>query len=73
MLVGVFVCAICSRDRGCSVHPAFPAPSDQEGKAVFWQTSGRAACEIAKHVCCLKFESAVVSPRPVYARASPGL
>src|ERR1700730_8895624 len=27
MLVGVLFCAVCSRDRGCSVHPVFPAPS----------------------------------------------
>jgi hypothetical protein len=27
MLVCVFVCAFCTRDRGCSAHPAFPAPS----------------------------------------------
>ena len=27
MLVCVFLCALCTRDRGCSVHPAFPAPS----------------------------------------------
>src|SRR5215207_6987952 len=27
MLVCAFLCAIGTRDRGCSVHPAFPAPS----------------------------------------------
>ena len=27
MLVCAFLCATCTRDRGCSVHPAFPAPS----------------------------------------------
>src|ERR1700741_4232908 len=27
MLVCAFFCAHCTRDRGCSVHPAFPAPS----------------------------------------------
>src|SRR3954451_15370961 len=27
MLVCVSLCASCTRDRGCSVHPAFPAPS----------------------------------------------
>src|SRR5258708_10154996 len=30
MLVCVFLCAICTRDRGCSVRPAFPAPSSRE-------------------------------------------
>src|SRR6478672_4992295 len=28
MLVCVFVCAFGTRDRGCSTHPVFPAPSD---------------------------------------------
>src|ERR1700730_11936173 len=30
MLVCVFLCALCTRDRGCSAHPAFPAPSSRE-------------------------------------------
>src|SRR5882672_10094810 len=33
MLVCVFVCVLCTRDRGCSEHPVFPAPSD------FWATN----------------------------------
>src|SRR5882757_4321756 len=27
MLVCAFFCATCTRDRGCGVHPVFPAPS----------------------------------------------
>src|SRR5664279_2107472 len=27
MLVCAFLCASCTRDRGCSAHPVFPAPS----------------------------------------------
>src|SRR5450756_2043535 len=27
MLVCVSCCALCTRDRGCSAHPVFPAPS----------------------------------------------
>jgi hypothetical protein len=27
-----FPCAFCTRDRGCSAHPAFPAPSDFLGR-----------------------------------------
>src|SRR6476620_10869028 len=27
MLVCAFFCALCTRDRGCSAHPVFPAPS----------------------------------------------
>jgi hypothetical protein len=30
MLVCVFLCTYCTRDRGCSKHPAFPAPSLEE-------------------------------------------
>ena len=32
MLVCAFPCASCTRDRGCSVHPAFPAPSSLVGE-----------------------------------------
>src|SRR5258708_29643071 len=31
MLVCAFLCATCTRDRGCSAHPAFPAPSCSRG------------------------------------------
>src|SRR5215216_7015234 len=31
MLVCSFVCANRTRDRGCSKHPVFPAPSDWRG------------------------------------------
>jgi hypothetical protein len=34
MLVCVFFCTICTRDRGCSAHPAFPAPSDWRGREI---------------------------------------
>jgi hypothetical protein len=36
----------CARDRGCSVHPAFPAPSLFEGDPC--QSSGASRCESAK-------------------------
>src|SRR3954463_2061352 len=32
MLVCVFFCARCTRDRGCSAHPVFPAPSEWRGR-----------------------------------------
>ena len=40
MLVCSFVCANRTRDRGCSKHPVFPAPSDFEEGANEMQTSG---------------------------------
>ena len=43
-----FVCANRTRDRGCSAHPVFPAPSVfEEGKRKM-QTSGETCREIAK-------------------------
>ena len=47
MLVCAFLCANCTRDRGCSEHPVFPAPSDFEGQTKFMQTSGAMRREIA--------------------------
>jgi hypothetical protein len=54
MLVCVFVCANCTRDRGCSEHPVFPAPSDfKEGREE--ANLGRSApreCEIVSSRHC---------------------
>src|SRR5450432_1728603 len=38
MLVCAFFCTFCTRDRGCSAHPVFPAPSVQEGKEILSKT-----------------------------------
>src|SRR6476660_1351135 len=46
MLVCAFPCASCTRDRGCSAHPAFPAPSSREGRRN--ETSGKSCREKAK-------------------------
>src|SRR5215216_3362428 len=46
MLVCAFLCANCTRDRGCSVHPVFPAPSHFGGQTK--QSSGALCREIAK-------------------------
>jgi hypothetical protein len=46
MLVCAFLCANCTRDRGCSVHPVFPAPSHFRGQTK--QSSGALCREIAK-------------------------
>jgi hypothetical protein len=48
MLVCSFVCANRTRDRGCSKHPVFPAPSDFEEGQTKMQTSGAMRREIAK-------------------------
>jgi hypothetical protein len=44
-----FSMCFCTRDRGCSVHPAFPAPFVFEGKGS-GKTSGASRCEKA-NVC----------------------
>jgi hypothetical protein len=46
MLVCAFFCAQCTRDRGCSAHPVFPAPSIPMG-AKKMQSSGTTCREIA--------------------------
>ena len=47
MLVCAFVCATGTRDRGCSAHPAFPAPSVFEEGQRICKTSGKTCSEIA--------------------------
>src|SRR5712691_12948677 len=42
MLVCAFLCASCTRDRGCSAHPVFPAPS-VPGRDKVMQSSGENA------------------------------
>ena len=51
MLVCASLRIYCTRDRGCSKHPAFPAPSDFLGKG-FLQSSGETRRENAE-VCSM--------------------
>src|SRR5258705_13045522 len=55
MLVCVFL-HFCTRDRRCSAHPAFPAPSDIFGRN-FCKTSGEPRREIAEPY--LKFSTSL--------------
>ena len=43
-----FLHLFCTRDRGCSAHPAFPAPSDDRGRNVSSHNSCETRGEIAK-------------------------
>src|SRR5260221_1155006 len=63
MLVCVFFAQFCTRDRGCSVHPAFPAPSDFKARK-FTQTSGASRRENAD----VHFENSSTSS----SRRTPG-
>src|SRR5260370_16580470 len=58
MLVCVFAMCICTRDRGGSAHPAFPAPSDWRGREVQSKTRAKCAARSRRHVM-----------RPVIARS----
>src|SRR6476619_5275740 len=43
MLVCAFLSASCTRDRGCSKHPAFPAPSHFLGETICATRANHAA------------------------------
>src|SRR3977135_621610 len=58
MLVCVFVCASCTRDRGCSAHPAFPPPSTfSEGETLRKPRAFHAARMRTHTPCRLTIES----------------
>src|SRR5882672_7571664 len=63
MLVCASFCAHCTRDRGCSAHPAFPAPSlFERGKLTCKPRADRAA-RTPMHIYSLKNESPVSAPQ----------
>jgi len=62
MLVCALFCAHCTRDRGCSVHPAFPAPSlfSKRGKELVKPRTRRAA---GTRVACRMTSEGIVQMR----------
>src|SRR5216683_4232197 len=60
MLVCAFLCATCTRDRGCSAHPAFPAPSMIEGTDRSSKARANHAARRRTRICCLKMEPEIV-------------
>ena len=51
MLVCSFVCANRTRDRGCSKHPVFPAPSDvQRGGRIDANLGRISAARLRSHI-----------------------
>src|SRR6266852_8064364 len=60
MLVCAFLCATCTRDRGCSAHPAFPAPSMIEGTDRSSKARANHAARRRTRTCCLKMEPEIV-------------
>ena len=67
MLVCVFFVQSCTRDRGCSAHPAFPAPSLFQRVAIDSKPRATRAARSRTRICCLKFES---EPHSVIARSA---
>jgi hypothetical protein len=50
MLVCAFLCIHCTRDRGCSVHPAFPAPS-VFGEGSLSKPRAQCVARMRSHIC----------------------
>jgi hypothetical protein len=50
-----FLYPFCTRDRGCSAHPAFPAPSSLRDTKR--KPGASPAARMWTCICCLKFES----------------
>src|SRR6267154_5288229 len=64
-------CAHCTRDRGCSAHPASPAPPHYRGQGSFWQSSGASRRENAE--VCLELSRLLPSQPPVIPGQPAGL
>src|SRR5213075_1670382 len=50
-VVRTFVCANRTRDRGCSKHPVFPAPSNKEGGKLPSKPRTQCAARTRSHIC----------------------
>src|ERR1700675_955140 len=61
MLVCAFLCAYCTRDRGCSAPPAFPAPSDFRWCDVL-ENLARIGRRDREAVCCEGRHNTLVMP-----------
>src|SRR5216684_6634969 len=70
MLVCDFLFTLCTRDRGCSAHPAFPAPSLCRGTTKRKPRASPAA-RTRTCICCLKSETPSVLSRPHIAEQEP--
>jgi hypothetical protein len=68
MLVCAFLCASCTRDRGCSAHPAFPAPSHREGQRPNLGQTVPRECETASLSTSLRGALATKQSIPPFAR-----
>src|SRR5450755_1881557 len=58
MLVCAFFRTFCTRDRGCSAHPAFPAPSCFRGTTYFAKLGQTVSRERG---CVIKIESGLTT------------
>jgi hypothetical protein len=65
MLVCIFVCANRTRDRGCSKHPVFPAPSISRGREVDSKPRAQRATRSPFHI---QLSSPAEAGDPVFQR-----
>src|SRR5258708_28626824 len=66
MLVCVFFAQFCTRDRGCSAHPAFPAASDFKARK-FMQTSGASRRENADSCPSTSLRGALATKQSIFS------
>src|SRR5882672_5538227 len=68
-----FLCPFCARDRGCSAHPAFPAPSFTErvkSYAYLGHLMPRECGPIPSRCLKIESENAVIEPLRIPAAAA---
>jgi hypothetical protein len=65
-----FFAQFCTRDRGCSAHPAFPAPFVWEKVEMFGQTSGKPCREMAESY--LLVETRIAATHSLSSWRKPG-
>ena len=66
-----FLCIDCTRDRGCSAHPVFPAPF-LEGAELNLQTSDKAMSREREHISTLR-HSGARAVRAMVSNCAPGI
>src|SRR6266446_10568687 len=72
MLVCALLCAHCTRDRGCSAHPVFPAPSHEGGGQEITNSGALRAARSRIHVPCAFNDGDAVNWRRKYCKKKPG-
>ncbi len=70
MLVCDFFCAICTRDRGCSGHLVFPAPSSSKRARTFSKPRAHRVARTRSRICCWKIQPVSLFDSSLRAKGS---